>query len=133
MNITITLTDDVTTATLELPEVPLAEETINNDVEVITLDNNISVYIVPDSDKRVWAHTWAYLSEADFNVLKGFRDRQRTLYKYPRVTITGVNPAVTDVPVYMKLSPKNIIDDCATVENVEIILRESTQMPTWGS
>lgn len=121
------LTDDTTSATLQMLEVPLSEETINNDVEVITLDNNISVYIVPDSDKRVWTHTWSYLSEDEFNVLKGFRDRQRTLFKYPRVTITDQD--VNDVSVYMKLNPKNIIDHCGTVQNATIILRESRQMP----
>lgn len=129
--ITMTLTDDVETVTLQPLNVPLTEETVNNDVEVVTLDNNISVYIVPDSDKRIWTHTWAYLDEADYNVLKGFRDRQRTLFKFPRVTISELG--VTDVPVYMKLEPKNIIDHCGTVQNVSIWLRESVQMPNMGS
>lgn len=125
------LTDDTTSVTLKMLEVPLTQDTINNDVEVVTLDNNISVYIVPDSDKRVWTHTWAYMSESDYNVLKGFRDRQRTLFKYPRVTITDQN--ANDVPVYMKLNPKNVIDHCGTVNNVTITLRESVQMPIWSS
>lgn len=129
--IQMTLTDDTTSVVLEALEVPLSESTINNDVEVITLDNNISVYIVPDADKRVWTHSWSYLDEEDYNVLKGFRDRQRTLFKFPRVTISELG--ITDVPVYMKLDPKNIIDHCVTVQNVSISLRESQQMPDGDS
>lgn len=129
--ITMILTDSTTSATLEALNVPLIENTINNDVEVITLDNNLSVYISPDSDKRVWTHTWAYLSEAEYNTLRGFRDRQRTLFKFPRVTIT--DQGVSDVPVYMTLNPKSIIDHCGTVEDVTVTLRESAQMPDMGS
>lgn len=129
--ITMTLTDDTTSIELEFLEVPLTEETVNNDVEVTTLDNNISVYIFPDSDKRIWSHTWAYVDEDFYNVLKGFRDRQRTLFKYPRVTISEQD--ITDIPVYMRMNPKNIIDNCGTVQDVSIILRESRQMPDLGS
>lgn len=129
--IAMTLTDDFTSATLEALNVPLVEDTMNNDVVVTTLDNNISVYISPDSDKRVWTHTWAYLSEDDYNTLRGFRDRQRTLFMYPRVTISDQN--ATDVPVYMNLNPKSIIDHCGTVQNVTVTLRESQQMPDMGS
>lgn len=125
--IQMTLTDDFTSATLEALNIPLVEDTVNNDVEVITLDNNISVYISPDSDKRVWTHTWAYLTEDEYNTLRGFRDRQRTLFQFPRVTISDQN--VTDVPVYMNLNPKSIIDHCGTVQNVTVTLRESAQMP----
>lgn len=125
--IQMTLTDDTTSAVLQMLNVPLEEDTINNDVEVVTLDNNMSVYIVPDSDKRVWTHTWAFLSEEDYNVLKGFRDRQRTLFKFPRVTIS--DQGVTNIPVYMKLNPKNIIDHCGTVQDATVTLRESVQMP----
>lgn len=129
--INIILTDDTMSVTLQALNPPLVEETINNDVEVVTLDNNISVYIVPGSDKRVWNHTWGYLSQDDFNVLKGFRDRQRTLFKFPRVTITEQD--VNDVPVYMKLDSKNTIDNCGRVQDATIILRESQQMPDIGS
>jgi hypothetical protein len=129
--ISMTLTDDFTSATLQVLEVPLIEDTQNNDVEVITLDNDISVYIYPDSDKRVWSHTWSYLSEDNYNILKGFRDRQRTLFKYPRVTIS--DQGADDIPVYMKLNPKNIIDHCGTVQNATVTLRESQQMPDIGS
>jgi len=125
------LSDDVATVTLQALNVPLTEATINNDVKVITLDNNLSVYIVPGSDKRVWSHTWAYMDEDEFNILKGFRDRQRTLFKFPEVTIT--EQGINNVPVWMELNPKNIIDHCGTVQGVSIELRETIQMPDEGS
>jgi hypothetical protein len=129
--ITMTLTDDTTSAVLQMLEVPLTVDTINNDVEVITLDNDITIYMYPNSDKRVWSHTWSYLSEDDYNTLKGFRDRQRTLFKFPRVTISDQD--VSDIPVYMTLNPKNIIDHCGTVNDATVVLRESNQLPDLGS
>lgn len=129
--IILNLTDDVESVDLELPEVPLTEETNNNDVEVTTLDNNISLFITPESDKRTWSHTWAYLSEDKYQILKDFRDRQRLLYKYPRLTIEAQD--VFDVSVYMKLAARNTIDDCGEVQGVSITLRESEQMPEMGS
>lgn len=125
--IEISLTDDSASATLTALEVPLSENTINNDVEVTTLDNNLSVYMVPDADKRVWTHTWSYLTEDEYNTLRGFRDRQRTLFKYPELTITDLG--ISSIPVYMTLNPKNIIDHCGTVNNVTVTFRESAQMP----
>lgn len=129
--IILNLTDDVDSVDLELPEVPITEDTTNNDVEVVTLDNNLSLYITPDSDKRIWTHTWAYLSLEQYQVLKGFRDRQRTLFQYPLLNIAA--QGITDVPVFMKLSARNTIDDCGEVQGVTITLRESQQMPDMES
>lgn len=124
--ISITLTDDTTTATLQALEVPLSQNTINNDVQITTLDNNLSVYIVPDGDKRVWTHTWKYMSEDDYNTLRGFRDRQRVHFKYPLLTIAQLS--ITDIPVFMTLNPKDIIDHCETVADVTVVMRESSQL-----
>lgn len=132
-NIEIILRDDTTTLTLMLPEPPISEATINNDVEVVTLDNNLSVYIHPDTDKRVWSHSWKFMSQVEFNALKGFRDRQRTTFRFPLLSITNVDPAVVDVPVYMTLDPRNIIDNCANVRDVSVVWRESDNIPTWSA
>lgn len=120
-------TDDTTSVTYPDLQIPLVEETVNNDVLVQTKDNNVSLYISPASDKRVWRHTFAYMDRARFLELKGFRDRQRTLYKFPRITIA--NEGVNNVVVYMQIGAKNIIDDCGWVENVTIELRETRQNP----
>lgn len=126
----ITLSDAMNTATLQAPEVPLTNTPINNDVKVVTLDNNITTYVL--DEKRSWSHTWAFMSKEDYDILKGFYDRMRTVhYQYPLLTITDLG--VTDLPVDMTIGPENTIDDCLTVGGVQVVFRESAQMPTWGS
>jgi hypothetical protein len=129
--IKMTLTDDTISVELQALEIPLSEEYAYLDTEVLTLDNNVSVYILPGTEKRVWTHTWAYMDKDMFDILRGFVDRQRTLYKYPLVTIDEQD--VLEVPVYMKLSAKNIRNHCGDVEDVTIELRESDQQIDWSS
>lgn len=124
----LTLTDDVDTLTLEL-EVPLTEETVEGAQDVQTLDYNIYTSFI--TQKRLWSHTWAFLDESVFNELKGFYDRQFTLFKYPMVSIPDLD--VTDVTVRMTLNPRTVIDNCGTVDRVTISLRETRQLPESGS
>jgi hypothetical protein len=72
------------------------------------------------------------MSEADFNKLKGFYDRQFTLWQYPLVSIPDLG--VSNIVVRMSLSPRQVIDNCGTVQNVQITLRETVQQTIdWGS
>lgn len=125
----ITLTDDTTSATLPILNVPLVQTVLEGAVDVQTLDMNIFTDFV--AQKRLWTHTWSYMDEADFEILKGFFDRQFTLYKYPTITIAGLD--VTDVAVRMSISPRQIIDNCGTVEDVEVNFRETSQLVDSGS
>lgn len=127
--IQIVLTDDTGSHTFQALEVPLTITTLEGAVDVVTLDNNMSTYFT--ANKRQWSHTWAYMTEDEYNFLKGYYDRQWTLYKYPRLTISELG--VSNIPARMTLSPQNIIDHCATVNNVGVTFRESIQMPDWGS
>lgn len=120
----IQLTDSTTSATMPALHVPLEEATIEGAVDVTTLDLNLYTDFV--ATKRRWAQTWKYMSEDDFNTLKGFYTRQFSLAEFPELTITDLG--VTDVVVRMELSPRNIIDHCGTVENVEVSFRETIQM-----
>ena len=119
----IQLTDDVADEVMPLLNVPLTEGIIEGTTDVITLDMNL--YTQFTAKKRLWTHSWAYMSEADFNTLKGFYDRQFSLFKYPLLTIS--EQGVEDVVVRMTLSPRNIIDNCGTVEDVEVSFRETVQ------
>ena len=126
--IELSLTDNSTTLTMPLLSPPLSEAVLEGSTDVVTLDMNVSTYFT--YNKRMWSHTWSYLSEADYNIVKGFYDRQFTLYKYPLLTISGAGSAnVTNVPVRMTIDPRNIIDNCGTVQNVSVTFRESRQMP----
>jgi hypothetical protein len=127
--IQIVLTDDTLSYTFQSLEVPLTVSTLEGAVDVVTLDNNMSTYFT--ANKRQWTHTWAYMTETEYNVLKGFYDRQWTLYKYPNLTIADLS--VSAIPVRMSLNPQNIIDHCITVNDVTVTFRESIQMPDEGS
>jgi hypothetical protein len=82
-------------------------------------------------NKRQWAVEMAYMSEAEFNTLKGFYDRQWTLFQYPLLSIDHFS--VVNIPVRMYLDTQNVIDNCGTIENVQVRFRESIQMPDWSS
>lgn len=120
----IELTDSFGSDTLTATEVPLTVTSIEGAVDVQTLSFNIYTDFI--AQKRVWSHTWSYMTEAEFNTLKGYYDRQFTAFEYPLLTITDLN--VEDVPVRMTLSPQNIIDDCGTVQGVTVGWRESAQL-----
>lgn len=126
--IELTLTDSSSSATLPILSPPLSEAIVEGATDVVTLDMNMSTYFT--YNKSLWSHTWPYLTEAQYNVVKGFYDRQFTLFVYPLLTITGAGSAnVTEVPVRMTIDPRRIIDNCGTVENVTVSFRESRQMP----
>lgn len=124
MPIEMILTDDVATETLPPLEVPLTVTPLDGTQDVQTADNNISTYFT--FRKKEWSHTWAYLTEDEFNLLKAFYDRQfnLTILKYPRLSIPYYS--VSNVPVRMYLSPQDIIDNCGTVQNVTVTFRESS-------
>lgn len=130
MNYAITITDMIDEMTIDVPSVPLTEAVIEGATDVITLDLNL--YTDFFATKRSWGNTLQYMDEADFNQLKGFYDRQWSLWQYPTISIPdlGVNNAV----VRMTLTPRNIIDNCGTVQGVTIGFRETVQQTAdWSS
>lgn len=126
--IELSLTDNSTSLTLPILAPPLSEAVVEGATDVVTLDMNMSTYFT--YNKRQWSHTWSYLTEAEYNSVKGFYDRQFTLFKYPLLTITDAGTAnTTNTPVRMTISPRRIIDNCGVVEEVTVTFRESKQMP----
>lgn len=122
--IEIVLTDNSTTATLPRLAPPLSETTVEGSRDVITLDMNMTTYF--SDNKRLWGHTWPILTIDEYNVVKGFYDRQFTDFSYPLIDIADL--AIADVPVRMTINPKNIIDNCLTVQNVTVSFRETRQL-----
>lgn len=120
----IVLTDSSGATTMPETEVPLTVTTLEGAVDVTTLSFNVYTDFI--TQKRVWSHTWSYMSEADFAILKGYYDRQFTLYTYPQLTIT--DESVNLVTVRMTLNPKNIIDNCGQVNDVTVSFRETQQL-----
>ena len=128
MSYQIEISDSVDTMTIEYPAPPFSESIIEGATDVVTLDMNL--YTDFFATKRVWADTLPIMSETDFNQLRGFYLRQFSLWQYPTISIADLG--VSDVVVRMSLSPKQVIDNCGRVSNVEISFRETVQM-TVGS
>lgn len=119
--IRLTLSDSTTTDTIVLPTPPLVQQDNNLDVKKRTLDNSLHVYIAPNADKLTWVQNWSYLRIAEYNLIRGFRNRQRTLNTFPTLSITGLPSGdITNVKVFIEMEEKNIIDNCETVENVSV-------------
>lgn len=127
MSYQITITDTVDEMTIDFPNPPLREQVIEGTADVTTLDLNL--YTDFFATKRQWSDTLAYMSEDDFNRLKGFYDRQWTLWQYPSISIPDLG--VNNVVVRMSLSPREIIDKCGVVQNVAMDFRETLQQTTY--
>ncbi len=120
----IVISDTVDEMTINFPSPPLIESVIEGATDVTTLDLNL--YTDFFATKRSWSDTISYMSESDFNQLKGFYDRQWTLFQYPVLGIPDLD--VSDVVVRFYLSPRQVRDNCGTVQNVEMMFRETIQM-----
>ena len=130
--ISILLTDDVSSLEIKKLEVPLDETIIENATDTQTLDGNVSTdFIYTAPNKRQWSHTWAYMSNEDYIELKAFYDRQFTLYKYPLFSCDFYS--ISQVPVRMSMTKKSIIDNCGTVQGVEVTFRETEQLEEGSS
>lgn len=125
----IELTDSTTTAEMPTLDVPLTQTILEGATDVTTLDMNM--YTDFYAQKNQWTHTWRFMSESDFTILKGFYERQFSLKLYPSLTITDLG--VEDVVVRMYLSPQSIIDNCGEVEDVQVTFRETVQLSIPGS
>lgn len=123
MSLTLTLTDTVDTVTYNLLEVPFTTEDVAGKTDITTLSGN--VYVDYLYNKRRWIHKWKTMSESEYNKLRGFYDRQLSLYKFPLLSIPEYG--IENVPVVMSISARKTVNNCLRVEDVEIKLRETTQ------
>lgn len=124
MAYTIFLTDSAGTHELPPLEVPLTRVKNEKMTTVEPLSGN--VYDDYISTKRVWTHTWRYLSEEEYNLLDEIYERMKDEWTYPELTIDG--ESVTDLVVKYELGAKNIIDDCGNVQDVTVTFRETRQL-----
>jgi len=79
--------------------------------------------------KRTWIITWSYMTDVEFNIIKGYLDRQLENGVFPE--LTDVTHNAVNVVVYMTLNEQNIIDTCGNVSGVTLTLRETIQMSTY--
>lgn len=125
---TIYLTDSAGTHELPPLEVPLTR--VKNEKQTVVEPLSGNVYQDYIATKRSWAHTWAYLTPEQYDLLDAIYERMKTDYTYPSLTIESdnENDNVTELVTQYELSPKNIIDECGNVQDVSISFRETRQL-----
>ena len=121
MNYDLTLTDATGTETFNQSEIPITTTPVEIGTDVQVLSGNVYTDFI--AQKRTWTRTFTYMDKADFDLLKGFYDRQFTLFTYPLLTIT--DDGANNVPVRMTFSGQNIIDNCGTIQEVTVSFREA--------
>lgn len=127
--ITAVITDSTGSLTLPALEVPVSIQILEGSNDVITLDNNVRTDFT--NPKRLITLPYESLSEDEFNEVKGYYDRQFTLFEYPLITIEDLG--IVDMPARFNVSPRNVYNNCGDVEDVELSFRESVQLPVIGS
>lgn len=117
----IQLTDSSGTKTLPELEVPLTVTPIEIATDIQVLSGGIYTDFI--NSLRSWTHTYRYLTKEQYDEIMAYYNRQFTDYIYPRLTIVGEN--VSNVPVRMTVTPKQIIDNCGTVTDFTVSFREA--------
>lgn len=123
--ITATLSNGSTTMQLPDIEVSLDTDTIENAQDVQTLDYNIYTDFI--NSKRRWVLKWDSLDETTYNTLRSIYESQFTDFQYPVLDIPYYS--ISDVPVRLYMNTKQVWNNCGDVQNVEISLRETAQLP----
>lgn len=127
MAITITITDPTVTRTYDVWAIPLVSNPDHIGQMVETVDGNVSDYY--KARKQKITLSLGYMTAGEYSVLKGFIDRQWENRRYPTITISGAaNLQVTNMVARMELNAQNVIDNCGTVEGVQVSFRESRQL-----
>jgi len=124
MDYTIYLTDSAGTHELPPLEVPLTR--VKNEITTTVTPLSGNVYDDFLATKRVWSHTWAFLSKDEYDLLDAIYERMKSEFTYPQLTIDGED--VTDLVVKFTLGPKDIIDDCGNVSGVTVSFQETRQL-----
>ena len=119
--ISLILEDSVHTSKYDNFNVPIKENRKDSYHQVTTKDGNITTYF--DTLKREWEVNWEWLTADEYEELQGFYIRQFSSYRYPLVTIKELG--VIQVPCFLTINERNIIDENGTVKDVTITLRES--------
>ncbi len=119
--INLILKDSVHTSKYDNFNVPIKENRKDSYHQVTTKDGNITTYF--DTLKREWSINWEWLTADEYKELQGFYIRQFSTYRYPLVTIEELG--VIQVPCFLTIKERNIINENGTVKDVTITLRES--------
>lgn len=127
MAIELTITDTSVTQAYPLLMSPVVSSPIITETDVQTRDGNISTYY--NSTKQSFTVSLGEMSQDEYSVLKGFITRQYQNLKYPAITITGaINLNVSNMVAKMTLNDQNVVNNCGTVDGIQLTFRESKQI-----
>ena len=129
MNYAITIEDTVDEMTIDLPSPPMRDQDLDFEALVTVMSGD--VYLDHFASKKQVTARIQHMSDTDFDRLRDFARRQRTLWQFPIVSIPDLG--INNMVVMFSLTPKDVIDKCGTVEDVEMIFRETVQMTSWSS
>lgn len=102
------------------------EAPIENAIDVTTLDNSLYTDFAGNSHNS-WTYNYDLLTQDEYDALRAIYESQFTDYQYPLLSIPYYS--VTDQPVRMYINDKNIWDNCGSIAGVQIIFRETNQLP----
>lgn len=118
MNITATI-NSVDLPAIEVPLKKLRLDMLNPNV---TLSNDVFAYVT-ENRRRLWEFPYSYMDEATYEAIEAVYDAQVETGVFPTISIPYYG--VEDVTVFMQLSGMNVIDDCGTVQDIQLSFRET--------
>lgn len=95
-------------------------------VDVVTLDNSMYTDFSP-SNAHSWSFDYESLTKDEYDAIRAIYDGQFADYQYPLLSIPFYS--LTDKPVRMYINEKDIWDNCGDIQNVQLIFRETSQLP----
>lgn len=116
---------------IELPmlEIPFLKHPVEKSVTVETLDGNVYVDFIALKDQ--WEISWASLTDGEYETLWTIYESQFITNQFPLLDIPYYN--VVALPVRMTINTKDIWNNCGSVQNVTIELRQTVQLGGDGS
>lgn len=99
---------------------------IDKTTDVETLDNSLYTDFVGNRHS-LWTFNYDSLTQAQYDLLRAAYDGQFEDFQYPLLTIDYYS--VSDQPARMYINEKDIWNNCGSVQNVQIMFRETPQLP----
>jgi hypothetical protein len=107
-------------------EQDFVNKSIDSSTDVTTLDSSLYTDFNNNTFNQ-WSMRWDSLTQEEYDVIRADYDAQFTDYQYPLISIPFYS--VSDVPARMYINDKNIWNNCGSIQGVEVIFRETAQLP----